>query len=114
MKKLTKKVSKKSVKTTWSPFDVADYLTSEKDMVLYLDAAMAEAADDPAILAHALGDVARALGNMGRLAGQAGISREGLYKALSRSGNPSFVTVARVAQALGLELHFRPARRKAA
>ena len=51
---------------------------------------------------------------MGRLAGQAGISREGLYKALSRSGNPSFVTVARVAQALGLELHFRPAKRKAA
>lgn len=114
MKKLTKRVSKKAVKTTWSPFDATDYLTSEEDIVAYLDAVMAEADGDPSVIAHALGDAARALGNMGRLAAQAGISREGLYKALSRSGNPSFVTVARVAQALGLELHFRPAKRRAA
>ena len=34
------------------------------------------------------------------------MSREGLYKALSADGNPSFATIMKVARALGLKLHF--------
>lgn len=34
------------------------------------------------------------------------MSREGLYKALSAEGNPSFATVVKVAKALGLRIHF--------
>ena len=34
------------------------------------------------------------------------MSREGLYKALSADGNPSFATIVKVARALGLKLHF--------
>jgi probable addiction module antidote protein len=34
------------------------------------------------------------------------MSREGLYKALSAVGNPSFATIMKVARALGLKLHF--------
>ncbi len=35
------------------------------------------------------------------------MSREGgLYKALSADGNPSFATIAKVAHALGLRIHF--------
>ena len=37
------------------------------------------------------------------------MTREGLYKALSDEGNPSFATIMEVANALGLKLGFRPA-----
>jgi len=104
-------MANKQTKTTWKQFDAADYIKSEKDIALYLDAVMEEAADNPALLAHALGDVARARRNMSQLARDAGVTREGLYKALSREGNPSFATVARIAKALGLELHFRPLKK---
>jgi len=99
--------------TSWKQFDAADYIKGEKDIALYLDAVMEEAADNPALLAHALGDVARARRNMSQLARDAGVTREGLYKALSPQGNPSFATVARIAKALGLEIHFRPLKTSA-
>jgi probable addiction module antidote protein len=37
------------------------------------------------------------------------MGREGLYKALSADGNPSFVTIVKVARALGLRIRFIPA-----
>jgi probable addiction module antidote protein len=52
----------------------------------------------------ALGDIARARGMM-QLARETGLTREGLYKALSPEGNPSFATVMKVCKALGLKLH---------
>ena len=57
--------------------------------------------NDPAAFAAALGTVARAC-NMSQLARDTGITREGLYKALSAEGNPSFATVMKVAKALGV------------
>lgn len=72
-------------------------------MVAYLQACMEEAPDDAALLAAALGDIARARGMMG-LAQATGITREGLYKALSKDGNPSLGTVLKVMRALGLKL----------
>lgn len=90
-------------KVTFSRYDVADYLESEEDMAEYLEACMEEAGDDAAYIAAALGDIARARG-MGQLAKDTGISREGLYKALSADGNPSLGTVLKVVRALGLKL----------
>lgn len=90
-------------KKTFSRYDVADYLKSEEDMAAYLEACMEEAGDDPAYIAAALGDIARARGMM-QLARDTGISREGLYKALSPEGNPSLGTVLKVVKALGLKL----------
>lgn len=90
-------------KETFSRYDVADYLKSEEDMAAYLDACMEEAGDDAAYIAAALGDIARARG-MVQLAKDTGISREGLYKALSADGNPSLATVLKVVKALGLRL----------
>lgn len=46
---------------------------------------------------------------MSQLARDAGLTREGLYKALSDQGNPSFGTVLKVLRALGLQLHVAPA-----
>ncbi len=95
--------TRKRAKEKFSRYDTADYLKSEEDMVAYLDACMEEAGDDPAVIAAALGDVARAHG-MAELARKTGLTREGLYKALSKDSNPSFGTVLKVMHALGLKL----------
>jgi probable addiction module antidote protein len=87
----------------FSRYDTADYLKSEEDMVAYIEATMEEADDDPALIAAALGNIARARG-MGQLAKDTGLTREGLYKALSEEGNPSLGTVMKVMRALGLRL----------
>lgn len=86
-------------------YDSADYLTSVEHAAAYLEAAVEEAGDDPAFIAQALGVIARS-GNVSELARRAGMSREGLYKALSAEGNPSFATIMKVAKALGLRIHF--------
>lgn len=86
------------------PWDSAEYLKSEEDIAEYFDACLLEGSDDPAYIAHALGVIARARG-MTQVARDAGISREGLYKALSGDGNPSFGTILKVIKALGLQLH---------
>lgn len=88
-------------------WDSAEYLKTEEDMVAYLDACMDEAGDDAAFIAAALGDIARARG-MTQLAKETGIGRESLYKALSGEGNPSFGTILKVINALGLRLHPAP------
>jgi probable addiction module antidote protein len=95
-------------KETFSRYDTADYLKDEQSILAYLDAVLEEAADDPALIAQALGNIARAR-NMSQLARDTGLTREGLYKALSGSGNPSFATVLKVAQAMGLRISFRTA-----
>ncbi len=88
-------------KTTTRLWDAARYLESDEDIVSYLDAALNE--DDPALLAAALGDVARAKG-MTDIARETGLGRESLYKALSSEGNPEFGTVQKVVRSLGLKL----------
>ncbi len=70
-------------------------------MAAYLNAALEDG--DPAVLSTALGDIARAKG-MTQLARETGISRDGLYKALSPTGNPSFATVQKVINALGMKV----------
>ncbi len=92
-------------RTRTRPWDAADHLESDEDIVAYLEAAFE--AGDPALIAAALGDVARARG-MTQIAADAGLGRESLYKALSPSGNPEFATVLKVMQALGLGLGLRP------
>ncbi|WP_346891021.1 addiction module antidote protein [uncultured Roseibium sp.] len=84
-------------------YDSADYLTDETRVEAYLEAAMED--DDPSVIAHALGVVARAR-NMSQLARDTGISREGLNKALSGQGNPTLETIMKVSKALGLRMAF--------
>ncbi len=90
-----------TLKTT--PWDSADYLKTEADRTAYLQACLEEAPDDPAFIAQALGAVARSR-NMSQLARDTGLTREGLYKAFSKEGNPSFGTVLKVVNALGYRL----------
>lgn len=91
--------------TRW---DAADYLESEQDMALYLDACLEEDPGDGSLIRAALNDIARARG-MTQLARETGITREGLYRALSSSGNPELSTVLKVVRALGIKLRAMPA-----
>jgi len=90
------------------PFDAAEYINDDEDVLGYLEEAMkiAQEDGDPAFLAVALGTVARARG-MSQIAKDAGLSRESLYKALGSEGNPEFGTVLKVLQALGLKLSIK-------
>lgn len=90
--------------TVTHPYDVAEHLRTPEEMALYLDACIAESDGDPAFIAKAIGDIARAKGMSG-LAREAGMGRESLYKALSGERNPEFGTILKVLKALGLELH---------
>jgi probable addiction module antidote protein len=94
----------KGKKTKTIPWDSAEHLKTEKDMALYLEAMIEESGGDPAAIAVALGNIARAKG-MTEIARKTGLARENLYKALSPEGNPEFATVLKVAKALGLKLH---------
>ena len=86
-------------------FDAAHYLESEASVAAYLTDILE--ANDAALLASALGDIARARG-MTEIAKTAGITREALYKALRPDSAPRFDTVSRVCGALGVRLVVQP------
>lgn len=91
--------------TRWDP---VEHLIADEDMAAYLDACILADPGDGSLVRAGLNDIARARG-MAEVARNAGITREGLYKALSASGNPEFSTVLRVARALGVRLQAVPA-----
>lgn len=90
-------------KVTISTYDVAEHLRTPAEMAAYLEACIEEAKGDSAFIAKALGDIARAKG-MTQVARDAGVSRESLYRALSGERSPSFDTILRVINALGITL----------
>lgn len=85
-------------------YDIAEHLNSEEEIQLYLNEILEEG--DPALILSALGDIAKAR-NMSQLAKEVGMSREGLYKALSGQGNPTFTTIIKIVNSLGLKLQFK-------
>jgi probable addiction module antidote protein len=103
---MAKAISKprRKTRTVTTPYDVAEHLRTPKEMAAYLDAWLAEAPDDVSGIARALGDIARAKG-MSQVARDAGLSRESLYRALDKNGNPSFATILKVAKAIGVRFH---------
>ena len=82
-------------------FDPAEYLTDAESIEEYLRSAFES--EDVAIIADALGVVARARG-MSALAADTGLSRQSLYKALDKDGNPALGTVLKIAHSLGFRL----------
>ncbi len=88
---------------TFTKWGAAEHLSTREDGCLYLAACAEEDPGDGSLIRAALNDIARAR-NMSLLAREVGMSREGLYKALSEKGNPSFATVMRITRALGMQL----------
>lgn len=82
-------------------WDPAEHLETEEEMAAYLEAALEDG--DPALIAAAWGDIARAIG-MSQVARKTGLGRESLYKTLSPDGNPEYSSVLKIVRALGLRL----------
>ncbi len=91
----------KAKKRVLRPFDAAEFLTDAETIAGYLNEAFAS--NDPAEIAASIGTVARALG-MSKVARRAKVSRESLYRALSRNGNPELSTMIGVLHACGVTL----------
>jgi probable addiction module antidote protein len=89
--------------TKW---DIQDYITTPERQIGYLEAALEDG--DPQLIAAALGDIAKARGMSG-IAEETGLSRMGLYKALSKKGDPRLSTLLGVLKALDLKLKIEPA-----
>lgn len=94
---MTRKIKLSDLK----PFDAAEHLPDEQAIAEYLTVVIEE--NDPALLAAALGDVARSRG-MTEIAKASGMTREALYKALRPGAHPRFETISRVCAALGVKL----------
>ena len=88
------------MKTEFAPFDVSDYLDNDEVIAEYLSAAAED--PNPSVFLAALGDVAKARG-MAKIAKDAGLGRESLYKALSADAHPRFETINAVLKALGVK-----------
>jgi probable addiction module antidote protein len=101
---VTKKIRKTSgvAKTRTRKYDTAALLRNDREIAGYLEAALAEG--DAALIAAAIGDIARARG-MTKIAKETGLGRESLYKALSADGRPELNTVMMVLNALNIRLH---------
>ncbi len=91
----------------FTKWEITDHLRTKEDACLYLEACAEDDPGDGSLVRAALSDIARAQ-NMSRLAREVGMTREGLYKALSDKGNPTFATVMRITKALGMQLRITP------
>ena len=93
-----------------APFDASDYLDNEETIAEYLTAALEN--PDPDAFLIAVRDVAKARG-IAKLAADAGLGRESLYKALRPGAQPRFDTVRRLLEALGVRLDVTPPQPRA-
>ena len=88
---------------TFTRWEVAEHLRTKEDARLYLEACAEEDPGDGSLIRAALNDIARAQ-NVSQLARDVGMTREGIYKAFSDNGNPTFATIMRITRALGMRL----------
>ncbi|HBB67381.1 MAG: putative addiction module antidote protein [Elusimicrobia bacterium GWA2_56_46] len=80
-------------------------LKDPKEAALYMNAAVEE--NDPALMLAVLAQVVRAHG-ISKMAKKISLSRAGVYKTLSKKGNPELKTFMGILSASGLEMSFKP------
>jgi len=97
----TIKPTKTREKITFSDWDPAEVIETKKDVIAFLEVALEE--NDPDFLLRTIGYIARSKG-MTQIARELGVTRKGLYKALALDGNPSFKTVYKLLDILGLRM----------
>jgi probable addiction module antidote protein len=88
-------------KITFEKWDPAEYINSKEDVIALLEVTLEE--NDPDFLLSVIGDIARSKG-MAQIARELNLDRKGLYKSLAPDGNPSFKTVFKLLDLLGLRL----------
>ena len=84
-----------------SKWDLGEVLETREDVIACLEVALAET--DTKFLFETLGALARSKG-MSQIAKELGVTREGLHKSLSPGGHPSFETVVKLLDILGLSI----------
>ncbi len=94
-----------------TPYDSADHLKTDAERTGYMNACLKTG--DGELIAHAIGAVARSRG-MTQIAKEAEVSRESLYKSLSKKGNPEFATILKLMAALDLTLCVKQKRKSRA
>jgi probable addiction module antidote protein len=90
--------------TKW---DATEHLKSDAAIAAYLEAAFEDG--DPRVVAHALGNVAKAKG-ITKIATETGLTRAGLYKALAADGDPRLTTLMGTLKSVGMTISVRPRR----
>jgi len=88
-------------KITFADWDPAEVIETREDVIAHLEVALEE--NDPDFILRAVGHIARSKG-MARIARELNLNRKGLYKALAPDGNPSFRTVFKLLDLLGLRV----------
>jgi probable addiction module antidote protein len=83
-------------------FKTSDYLKSNEDRAEYLKAVMAE--NDEGLLMLSIREIIDSMGGMGKVAKETGLARESLYRSFSEKGNPTYKTLFKVLDNIGLQL----------
>ena len=95
----------KEEKITFTKWDPAEDIETKEDVIALLEVALDE--NDPEFLLSIMGDIAHSKG-MAQIAKELMIDRAGLYKSLAPDGNPSFKTVFKLLDILGLRVRLEP------
>jgi probable addiction module antidote protein len=104
VQKITGGIAKNGEVLPYVPFEpiMLEYLKDPEEARACLNYVLREG--EPADVFAALRDIAKAQGGFSKLARKTGLGRESLYHALSKDGNPSWDTVSKVLDSLGLRL----------
>ena len=97
---------KRKIQLGIAAFDASEYLDNEDIVAEYLTAALGDG--NPDVFLHAVADVAKARG-VSKVAKDAGLARESLYKALAPGGKIRYDTVRKLLDSLGVRLTVMPA-----
>ena len=95
------KPAKAEKKVTFSKWDPAEVITTKGRVIAFLEEALEE--NDPDFLLETIGHIARSKG-MAQIARELNLDRVGLYKSLAPDGNPSFKTIYKLFDILGLRM----------
>lgn len=90
-------------KTRTYDYDPVDFIKTDEDWVGYLNECIKLDEGDGRLIHLALDDIARAKG-LTKVAKEAGMTRQGLRKALSEDGNPGMTTFINILKVLGMQL----------
>jgi probable addiction module antidote protein len=88
-----------------SKWDIAEALDDKEDIITAIEVALAD--NDTKFLFSIVSALARSEG-MTQIARELGVTRESLYKSLSPDGNPSFATIIKLLNILGMRLSVKP------
>lgn len=96
--------TKSSLTTSYQEY-LIESLKDPQEALAYLNAALEER--EPELFLLALRNVAQANGGMSEVSRKAKLNREGLYRSLSKKGNPELSSLQAILAALNLEFRIQ-------